>query len=177
MWWWQKNHAIYQNDKQSSLEKEEVEPVELVHMSICQGNTYRKELSWLHFDDESMECHLLSPSPYGIFIIYIYNMRICIYCIHTYVCIYMHVCVCVWVCLCIYIYIYIYIIIIIGNYSKKQLGPFSPDMTTVFHAWLYGRFIEIQSNLSKKKLHRTNQGSNFLGGSLSNRMNVMNVRM
>ena len=45
-------------------------------------------------------------------------------------------------------------------------------MTTVFHAWLYGRFIEIQSNLRKKKLHRTNQGSNFLGGSLSNRMNV-----
>ena len=64
------------------------------------------------------------------------------------------------------------IIIIIGNYSKKQLGLFSPDMTTIFHAWLYGRFIEIQSNLRKKKLHRTNPDSNFLGGSLSNRMNV-----
>ena len=35
-------------------------------------------------------------------------------------------------------------------------------MTTVFHAWLYGRFIEIQSNLRRKKLHKTNQGSNFL---------------
>ena len=45
-------------------------------------------------------------------------------------------------------------------------------MTTVFHAWLYGRFLEMQRNLRKKKLHRTNQGSNFLGGSLSNRMNV-----
>ena len=41
-------------------------------------------------------------------------------------------------------------------------------MTTVFHTWPYGRFIEIQSNLRRKKLPRTNQGSNFLGGSLSN---------
>ena len=38
-------------------------------------------------------------------------------------------------------------------------------MTTVFHAWQYGRFKDIQSKLRKKKLHRTNQGSNFLGGS------------
>ena len=45
-------------------------------------------------------------------------------------------------------------------------------MTAVFHAWLYDRFIEIQSNLRRKKLHRTNQGSNVLGGSLSNRDNV-----
>ena len=48
----------------------------------------------------------------------------------------------------------------------------SPDMTTVFHTWLYGKFIEIQSNLRRKKLYRTNQGSNFLGGSFSNRDNV-----
>ena len=47
-----------------------------------------------------------------------------------------------------------------------------PDMTTVFHAWAYGRFIEIQNNLRRKKLHRTNQGSNSLGGSFSNRDNV-----
>ena len=33
-------------------------------------------------------------------------------------------------------------------------------------------FIEIQSNLRRKKLHRTNQGSNFLGGSFNNRDNV-----
>ena len=45
-------------------------------------------------------------------------------------------------------------------------------MTTVFHAWLYVRFIEIQSNLRTKKLHRTNQGSNFLGGNFSNRNNL-----
>ena len=30
----------------------------------------------------------------------------------------------------------------------------------------------MQSNLRRKKLHRTNQGSNFLGGSFSNRDNV-----
>ena len=45
-------------------------------------------------------------------------------------------------------------------------------MATVFHIWAYGRFIEIQSNLRRKKLHRTNQGSNFLGGSFSNRDNI-----
>ena len=44
-------------------------------------------------------------------------------------------------------------------------------MKTVFHAWLYGTFIEIQSNL-RKKLHRMNQGSNFAGGSFSNRDNA-----
>ena len=45
-------------------------------------------------------------------------------------------------------------------------------MTTVFHAWSYGRFIEIQSTLRRKKLNRTNQGSNFLGGGFSNKDNV-----
>ena len=42
----------------------------------------------------------------------------------------------------------------------------------VFHVWVYGRFIEIQSNLRRKKCHRTYQGSNFLGGSFSNGNNV-----
>ena len=45
-------------------------------------------------------------------------------------------------------------------------------MTIVFHARPYGRFKEIKSSLRRKKLHRTNQGSNFFGGSLSNRDNV-----
>ena len=31
----------------------EVELVEPVQMNIYQSNTYRKELSWLHFDDET----------------------------------------------------------------------------------------------------------------------------
>ena len=35
-------------------------------------------------------------------------------------------------------------------------------MTKVFHARSYGGFIEIQSNLRRKKLHRINQGPMFL---------------
>ena len=49
----------------------------------------------------------------------------------------------------------------------------SQNVATVFHGWPYGRFIEIHSHLRRKKLHRTNQGTNFLGGSFSNRDNVM----
>ena len=48
----------------------------------------------------------------------------------------------------------------------------NPDMAAVFHVLLYGRFMEIHSNLRRKKLHRTNQGSYFLGGSFSDRGNV-----
>ena len=48
----------------------------------------------------------------------------------------------------------------------------SPDVTTVFHAWAHGRFKDIQSNLRRKEFQRTNKGSNFLGGSFSNRDNV-----
>ena len=47
-----------------------------------------------------------------------------------------------------------------------------PDMTAVFHAWPYGKFIEIQSQFRRKKLHKTNQGANFLGLSLRNRDNI-----
>ena len=50
----QKNHAIYQNNKQTSLENKELEPVQPVQMNTYQSNTYRKVLSWLHFDDEPM---------------------------------------------------------------------------------------------------------------------------
>ena len=45
-------------------------------------------------------------------------------------------------------------------------------MTTVFHAWLYGRLIEIQSSLRRKKVHRTSQDYNFPGESFRNRDNV-----
>ena len=45
-------------------------------------------------------------------------------------------------------------------------------MTIVFHAWSHGKVIEIQSNLRRKKLRRTNQDSIRLGGSFSNRDNV-----
>ena len=45
-------------------------------------------------------------------------------------------------------------------------------MTIIFHAWSDGRLVEVQSNHKRKKLHRTNEGSNFLKGSFSNRDNV-----
>ena len=56
-------------------------------------------------------------------------------------------------------------------YLAKTRGT-SPDMATVFYTWAYGRFIKIQINLRRKKLHRMNQRSNFLGGSFSNTDNV-----
>ena len=31
-----------------------------------------------------------------------------------------------------------------------------PDMTTLFHTWAYGKYVEIQSNLRRKKRHRMN---------------------
>ena len=46
-------------------------------------------------------------------------------------------------------------------------------MTTVFHVRSYGRFMEIQSKLSRKKLHTSNQGSNFLGNSFSDRDKII----
>ena len=36
----------------------------------------------------------------------------------------------------------------------------------------YGRFAEIESSPGKKKFHRMDKGSNFIGGSFSNRENV-----
>ena len=45
----------------------------------------------------------------------------------------------------------------------------TPDMAIVFHARLYDKFIEIKSNHRRKKLHRKNQGSNFVGGCFSDR--------
>ena len=41
-----------QNNEQTSLKKKEVEPVEPVLKNIYQSNTYRKDLSWPHFNDE-----------------------------------------------------------------------------------------------------------------------------
>ena len=98
-------------------------------MNNYQSNTYRKDLSWLHFDNEP---RVKKRHPVN-------NQQ---YCISVSVA---------------------YPTIPSSNY---------PDMTTVFHAWLYSRFIEIQSNLRRKKLHRMNPGSNFLGGSFSNMDNV-----
>ena len=49
----------------------------------------------------------------------------------------------------------------------------SPGITAVLHGRLYGRFIGIKSNHRRKTLHIMNQSSDFLGGSFSNRGNVI----
>ena len=55
-----------------------------------------------------------------------------------------------------------------------QVGTRSTSLhvTTVFHRYLNGGFIEVQSKLRRKKLHRMNEGTYFLEGILSNRDNV-----
>ena len=59
-------------------------------------------------------------------------------------------------------------ILVISRNGDRKI---TPGMTTAFHARPYGRFIEIQGNLRRKKFHRTNHSSNVLGGSFSNRHN------
>ena len=41
-----------ENNEKTSLENKEVEPVEPVQMNICQSNTDRKGLRWLHLNNE-----------------------------------------------------------------------------------------------------------------------------
>ena len=106
-----------------------MEPVQSVQMDIYQSNTYRKELSRLHFLDVSRvqeRQQVNNPQSY---------------------------------------------IFVIQQFQVATRST-SPGMTTVFHTWPYGRFIEIQINRRRKKLHRRNQGYNFLGGSFGNRDNV-----
>ena len=105
-----------------------MEPVQPAKINIYQSDPYRKDLSWLQFDDEgSTEVARKGPTV-------------------------LHICFCN-----------------LSINSKEQPGA---SMTKVFHAWRYGIFIKIQSNLRIKKLNRTNQGSNFLGGTFSNSDNV-----
>ena len=40
-----RNHAIYQNNKQTFLKNKEVEPVEPIQINICQRNNYAEDLS------------------------------------------------------------------------------------------------------------------------------------
>ena len=86
-------------------------------MNIYQSNTYRKDLYWLHFDNEprAQDSQQVKDQQSHI-------SAVC-------------------------------------SLSKNQVAArsTSPETTTMFHAWLYSRFIETQSNLRKKKLHRMNQ--------------------
>ena len=95
------------------LSREKVEPVEPVLKSIQQSNTYRKDLSCLHFDNElrAQEKQLVNDQQS-----------------------------------CIFVFV-AYLVAVRGT---------SPDVTKVFHTWAYGRLIVIQSNLRRKKLHKTN---------------------
>ena len=118
--WWQKSHAIYENNEQTFLENK-VEPVELVKTNIYQNNTYKEDFSLLHFNSEprvqekqqEKTNHLAYPFLQPI--------------------------------------------------QQFQVAARSiiPGMKAVFNACSYGRFIEIQSNLRKKKILRTNQNSNL----------------
>ena len=49
-------------------------------------------------------------------------------------------------------YLFLYLV---QQFQVANRGT-SPEMTTVFHTWAYGRSIEIQSNLRRKKFHRMN---------------------
>ena len=85
-----------------------MELVEPVLKNIYQSNTYRKDLSWSHFDDGPRvqeKQHVKDQQS------------------------------------CIFLFI--------------DLGT-NPAKTTVFHTWPYGRFMEIQNNLRRKKPHGTN---------------------
>ena len=83
-----------------------METVEPVQMNICQSNTYRKDLRWLHFDGEPrvQERQQVKYQQSYIIVFVAYST------------------------------------IPSSNYEHQ------PDMTTTFHAWPYGRLIEIQRN-------------------------------
>ena len=49
----------------TSLENKEVELVVPVKRNIYQGNTYRNNLSWLHFDDEPRVQWMQQCKGYG----------------------------------------------------------------------------------------------------------------
>ena len=91
-------------------------PVEQVLKNIYQSNTYRKDLSWPHFDDEPRVQEKQQAKD-------------------------QHSCIFGFVaCLTIQV-------------ATRGTGL---EVTTVLHTWAYDRFIKILSNLSRKKLHRTN---------------------
>ena len=113
--------SVYQNNENTSLKNKEVKPIQPFQMNIYQVSTYRKDLSWLHFDKEPrvQERHskLRINSPAYLLLQHLQQFQLA---------------------------------------TRRT----SQDMT------------EMQSNLRRKRLYRLNQGSNFLGGSFSNRDNV-----
>ena len=100
-----------------------MELVETIQMSIYQSHNYRKDLSWLHFNNEPtvQKKQQVKDQQSSI------PVLLLIYQFHV---------------------------------AARSTNP---DMTLALHARPHGRFIEIQSNLRRMKLHVTNQSSNFLG--------------
>ena len=94
-----------------------MEPAGPVLKKIYQSDTYRKDLSWSHFDDE----------PRVQYKQQVKDQQSCIF-------------------------VFVACLIIPSSNQKQQ----PTGMTTVFHIWAYGRFIETQRNLRRKKPHRTN---------------------
>ena len=68
-------------------------------------------------------------------------------------------------------YEFIFIVLFV-KISKVAIRVTHPDIAIVFHARSYGRFREIKSNFGRKKTHRNNQSSNFLGRSFKKGDNV-----
>ena len=126
-----------------------MEPVEPVLKNIYQSNTSRKDLSWPRLDDEPRV-----PKKQQV-----KDQQSCIFDFVAWIAIGATRGTSP---------------VATGVATRGRHDPdmTSPDMTRVFCTWVYGRFIEIQSNLRREKIHRTIQGSNFLGGSFSNRDNV-----
>ena len=58
------------------------------------------------------------------------------------------------------------------QHLKVAIRSNSPNRTTVFHASLDSRFIEINFNLKRKKLYRVKKTSNFLSDRFSSRDNT-----
>ena len=46
------NIAQVESGMKIDLQREQEQPVQPIQINIYQSNTYRKELSWLHFDNE-----------------------------------------------------------------------------------------------------------------------------
>ena len=110
---------------QTSLENKEVEPFEPVQMSIYQSNTYKKDLRWLHSDNEprAQEWQHVKDQQSYISIIVAYltipNSSQNPPSTHT--------------------------------HTHTHTHTRMPNMRTVFHTWQYDRFIEIQSQLGRTK--------------------------
>ena len=113
----------YQNNKQTSIKDKEVEPVEPVQIHIYQSNTYRKGLSWLHFEGEPEVQKRQQVNYHLAFVAYL----------------------------------------TIPSSSQEQHDKSNPCMAI---SWIY------RVNIKRKKLHRMNQGSNFLQSSFNNRDNI-----